>query len=302
MSFKRRHFLLLSSCVSALMPLTAQANPEGGVVAAGSATISSAGNTLTINQSTDRAIIDWRSFNIAPNETTRFVQPSSSSHTLNRVNDTSRSVIEGTIQANGNITIINPNGVFFSRGSVVDVAGLTATSADTSNADFMAGRVQHNVAGGSDAKIINEGSITVRDAGLAAFVAPGVENNGTITARLGKVKLAAGETFTLDMAGDGQMQVAVSADQLRTQVANSGAIIADGGSVHLTTTAARTIVDSLITNTGVIEAKTLGEHEGRVVLYGEGRNAVVNNIAANKLAGPGVARVKRCGKSAPRPW
>jgi filamentous hemagglutinin family protein len=284
-----------TALTGALVPVLALANPEGGVVAAGAATITSAGSTLTINQSTDRAVIDWRSFNIAPNETTRFVQPSSSSHTLNRVNDTSRSVIEGTIAANGNITIVNPNGVFFSRGSTVDVAGLTATSAGISNANFMAGRVQHNVAGNANAKIINEGNITVRDAGLAAFVAPGVENNGTITARLGKVKLAAGETFTLDMAGDGLMQVAVSADNLRTQVANSGMISADGGSVMLTTTAARNVVDSLITNTGVIEAKSIGSAEGKVVFYAEGSNAVVNNIAANKGIKTGSSTVIHSG-------
>lgn len=278
------------------MPFSAVANPQGGQVVAGSAVITETGPQVDIHQSSQRAIIDWRSFDIAPNETTRFHQPNASSHTLNRVNSMSRSTIEGTIQANGNITIINPNGVFFSRGSTVDVGGLTATSADVRNDDFMAGNHAHTIAGHADAEIRNEGHITVRDTGLATLVAPSVVNDGVITAKLGKVNLASGETFVMDLGGDGQLQVAASSATMQRQlVQNSGQISADGGYVALTAAGARDVVDSLITNTGVIEARSIGNQQGKVVLYGEGSNAVAGNDAALKGVKQGASTVVQAG-------
>src|SRR6266496_5171081 len=105
---------------------TAEANPAGGTVTNGSANIVTNGTVLDVNQSTQRAVIDWRSFNIAPSETTNFNQPSSSSVTLNRVNAADPSQILGTLNANGNLVLINPNGVFFGPGTQVDVNGLIA--------------------------------------------------------------------------------------------------------------------------------------------------------------------------------
>src|ERR1700722_13659442 len=124
-------------CSLSMLASTALANPQGGVVSAGSAAISSSGKNLTINQSSNKAVIDWRSFNIAPNETTTFNQPSSSSITLNRVNDVNPSSIEGQLSASGNIIIFNPNGVMFSKSAQLDVAGMTVTTSNISNDKFM---------------------------------------------------------------------------------------------------------------------------------------------------------------------
>ncbi|MBM3618349.1 MAG: filamentous hemagglutinin N-terminal domain-containing protein, partial [Alphaproteobacteria bacterium] len=137
---EKRYFLKASSCLSGLgvfilgsiAPVSqAVANPEGGNVVRGDATISAAGNTLNIHQNSQKAVIDWRKFDIKAGETTQFHQPNSSSYTLNRVNaNAGASQIDGMLKANGNIAIVNPNGVLFGAGSQVDVNGLVATTAD----------------------------------------------------------------------------------------------------------------------------------------------------------------------------
>lgn len=266
----------------------AQAGPEGGVVTGGSATITTSGKKTDIRQSSNKVILDWRSFDIGADEHTEFHQPSSSSIALNRINDTKASQIDGKLSANGNIMLINPNGVVFGAGAQVDVGSLTATTADIDNDDFMAGKMDFVKPGNTAGKIVNNGSITVKDAGLVNFVAPTVENNGVIVARLGKVQLAAAETFTIDMAGDGLIQVGVSAEDGAKIARNSGAIHAEGGYVAVTAAKARGLVDSLVDNSGVIEASSLTTRGGKIVLsadQGATRNSGV--LKANGKTGGG---------------
>lgn len=152
----------------------ARANPQDGVVSSGNATISSSGSTLNIRQSTDRAVIDWRSFDIGAGETTRFYQPSSGSITLNRVNSSSPSFIDGNLIANGNVFIVNQNGVLFGQNSRVDVNGLVATTANITNTNFMNGNLHFDQAGNPESTIENRGVITAGEAGLVGLVAPNV--------------------------------------------------------------------------------------------------------------------------------
>jgi filamentous hemagglutinin family protein len=276
--------------------VSAHANPIDGVVSDGQATITTNGTTLNINQSSDRAVIDWRSFNIDPGETTAFHQPSSSSITLNRINSADPSQILGTLTANGHVILINPNGVFFGKGSRVDVGGLTATTANIRNNDFMSSHMNFDQPGRDDASIVNEGSITVHDGGLVNLAGPNVENHGVITATLGKINMASGEKFTIDMANDGLIKVAVDKDSLPGQaIANTGTLSANGGQINMTAAAARDIVDSLISNTGVIEAKTIGDHKGSVTLSAEGSNAVARNITTNKKIKQGQSATVNSG-------
>jgi filamentous hemagglutinin family protein len=249
----------------------AYANPEGGVVNSGSATISVDGTKTNIVQSTDKAVIDWRSFDINANEHTQFYQPGASSITLNRINDYKPSQIDGQLTANGKIILINPNGVFFGAGSVVDVNSLLATSADIDNNHFMnSDMLNFDKEGNHDAAIINNGTITAAEAGLIGFVAPQVENNGVITAKLGKVHLASGETFTMDLAGDGLVNLAVSENLQKQIVKNSGVISANGGEIHMTAAVARNQVDRLIENTGRLEAKSFAQKGGKIILMAQG--------------------------------
>jgi len=297
-SFSRflKKYLAVSVCAFALTQVgTAYANPEGGTVASGSASITSSGNTLTVTQSSNRAVIDWKSFNIGTGETTNFVQPTSSSMTLNRIGAQDPSQILGTLSSNGKIYLVNPNGFIFGKGSTVNVGGILATTADIKNADFMHGRMKFNTAGSATGSIINNGTITAKDAGLVGFVAPQVENNGVITARLGRVSLAAGDTLTMDMYGDNLVSLAVAHETAQHIVGNSGLIAADGGTIALTAAAGRKVADGVISNSGILRATSVGTQNGKIVLYAEGSNAVAGNIAADKGKKSGTSKVLSSG-------
>jgi len=262
----------------------ALANAQGGVVAGGQATINQSNpSSIIVNQSTDRAIINWGGFDIGRGEAIQFVQPGSGSITLNRVNSGSASQINGAVSANGNLVIINPSGVIFGQGATVNVNGLIATTAGTNNNTFMAGgKLIFDQAGDPNATVSNAGAITAGQAGLVGLVAPNVINSGVITANLGRVHLASGDTATVDLYGDRLMEVAVSDNVTKQLVSNSGTITADGGTVALTAAAGSQIVNSLITNSGSLQAQSVGMKNGEIVIYAEGSHAVKHNIAANK--------------------
>ena len=98
---------------------------------------------MTINQSTDKAVINWQTFNISSGETVQFIQPDAHSVALNRVLGSDPSVILGNLTANGQVFVINPNGVLFGNESAESTSGgLVASTLGISNADFMAGRYQ----------------------------------------------------------------------------------------------------------------------------------------------------------------
>jgi filamentous hemagglutinin family protein len=123
-----------------IFPSMLYALPSDPTVQAGSAAINQPSpDTLVIQQSTDKAIIDWRTFGIGANEQVEFQLPSSSGVTLNRVTGSERSDIFGSLTSNGNLMLINPNGILFGAGSRIDVHGLVATTSHITNENFMAG-------------------------------------------------------------------------------------------------------------------------------------------------------------------
>jgi filamentous hemagglutinin family protein len=266
-----------------LSTTAAFANPTGGTVSAGLASISSSGNTVSVTETSNKAVIDWQSFNIASGETTQFIQPSSSSIVLNRINSGSPSQIFGHLDANGNIIILNQSGVLFGVGSQVDVNGLIATTSDISNQSFMKkGPLKFNRPGKPTSAVVNEGAITAADAGLVGLVAPNVINSGTITAKLGAVHLASADTFTVDFYGDGLLNFGISNAVKSQLVANTGLISAAGGKIALTAAAGNNIVNSLIDVSGKLSAPAVGEKDGKIFIYAEGSNAVKGNVTVNK--------------------
>ena len=254
----------------------ASALPQSGQVVGGAAEIAQSGSRLDVNQSSNNAIINWNSFGIGAAEHVNFNQPSSSSATLNRVTGVNPSEILGKLTSNGQIMLVNPNGVFFGKDATVDVASLVASTADIKNSDFMAGNYNFSIAGEAGASIVNDGTITISEGGIAAFVAPQVRNNGMIMARLGKVTLAGGDAFTLDLYGDELVSIVISeetAQQLAGQseqisVFNSGQIINEGGTVVLTAATAKDVVESVINMDGVIQAQSVAEKGGKIFLSG----------------------------------
>lgn len=288
MSFKIKYkhlnaILLITSILSDV-----QAAPHAAVVAAGKVQIKNKDTALQIKQLSKKAMIKWENFDIAHNEAVNIVQPSRDSILLNRINSKTPSKIDGSLTANGHVILSNPNGVIFGKTSTIDAAALTATTAHISKKDFEEGNLSFSEPGQAEGLISNHGKITVVEKGRVDLVAPRVDNEGVINAKLGTVNLASGETFTLDLTGEGTIEVAVKSDHLSNQIVkNTGKIKADGGKITLTTAAARSVVDSLIVNTGNIEAKSLDDIQGSITLYAEGSNAVRNNVEELKAKKPG---------------
>ena len=243
----------------------AWANPTGGQVAAGSATIGMPSATsMVIDQTSNKAIINWNSFSIGVGESVRFNQPSASSIALNRVLGNTRSEIFGQLSANGQIFLVNPNGVLMARGAEVSASGFLASSLGISDGDFLNGRYSFT-RGAVAGTVINEGTITT-SGGYTALLAPDIQNSGLISARLGSVALAAGDRVTLDLAGDGLIRVAVDQAALTAAIRNSGTITADGGRVILTAKSANALLDTVLNNDGVIRADTLVDRNGVIAL------------------------------------
>jgi len=172
--------------------------PTGGSVAAGTATVGSntSSASMTISQSSQRAVVDWTRFDVGSAAQVNFVQPSASSVTLNRVLGSDPSQIFGRINANGQVFLTNPSGVYFAPGSSVDVGGLVATTHSISNDAFMAGSNSFS-RNGSTGTVQNDGTLTAALGGYIAMLAPTVRNQGVVVAKLGTVAMAAGETFNL---------------------------------------------------------------------------------------------------------
>lgn len=245
---------------------TAYALPEGGQVAAGQAAITTAGSTMTIAQQTAQAIINWQNFGIGSGEAVHINQPNSQAMLLNRVVGSNPSEIFGQLTANGQVILVNPNGVFFRPGSSVDVGGLTASTLNIANEDFLRGQLRF--AGDSQNPVINDGNITAQN-GYVNLLAKEVVNEGIIAAQTGSVNLAAGSGMSLDYNGDGKMTVAVTDGAYQSAVANKKLIQADGGLVVMTASGKDALMDSAVNNSGMIQANTLGEAAGQISLTGD---------------------------------
>ncbi|WP_158927924.1 filamentous hemagglutinin N-terminal domain-containing protein, partial [Acidisphaera sp. S103] len=261
--------------------LSPNAHPMGGQVVAGQASITQTANTTTVTQTTARAAVDWQSYNVGRSQTVQYVDPSSSSVTLNRVVGPNPSQIAGRITSNGTVMIVNQAGLLFDGSAQINTAGLVVSAAGITNKNFMAGKMVFDQAANPGAKIENRGTITIKNQGLAALVAPQVVNSGVIRAKLGKVVLAGAEAETLDLYGDGMVsinvtkQVATAPDGRQALVTNTGAISASGGTVLLTAQAVDGVVQTLVDAGGKISANSAGGRTGRVVVTGAGGDVEV---------------------------
>ncbi|MBP7334483.1 MBG domain-containing protein [Niveispirillum sp.] len=271
-----RGFRALTLASVFTLPAAAQTpgpTPQGGTVTVGTAGISSQGSQTLINQTSDRALIDWRRFDIGKDASVAVTQPGAGSILVNRVTGSGAGTrIDGSLTANGQVVVIDKAGVVIGRGARVDAGAFLATTADIDNADFAAGRLTFGKAGQAGAAIINEGTIRVADGGYAVLAAPDVRNSGVVEARLGRVVLAGTERFTLDLAGDGLLRFELPAD-LAGRVVNEGSVT--GAQVLMTARAARDGMAGVVNAGGLVEATTAQEVDGRIIIGGEGTETEV---------------------------
>ncbi len=209
------------------------ANPTGGTVSSGSASVASSGNTLTVTNSAN-AIINWQSFSIGVNEITQFLQSSSGSAVLNRVVGANgvipQSVIDGVLSSNGRVFLLNQSGVVIGSTGRIDVAGFVASSLNLSDQDFLNGQLRFTEVPGAGG-VSNAGVIQAASGGRVFLVAPNVENTGAISAPQGQIVLAAGKSVELVSEGSPFVTVRVTADA--EQALNLGKLIADSGRIDM---------------------------------------------------------------------
>jgi filamentous hemagglutinin family protein len=268
--------LLLAASADAQSVAPGPPLPTGGTVVSGRVTTTKSGNTLTLDQTSQTAILNWQTFSIGSGHTVKVIQPTSSSALLDRVSGNTPSVIAGDLDANGQVFLINPNGIAITPSGVIDVGGgFVASSLGISDQDFKTGKLSFS-GNGASAGVSNQGVITVGRGGYAALLGGTVNNSGLISVPLGKVGLGSGEAATLDVSGDGFLQVAVptTISGQDALIQSSGTIQAQGGTVVMSAATARAAARNAINLSGIVQANSISGHEGAITLSGGPGGAV----------------------------
>ncbi|HLP09023.1 MAG TPA: YDG domain-containing protein [Opitutaceae bacterium] len=257
--------VFLGQAASSAVTAAPETLPTGGRITAGAGDITQSGNLLVIRQDTAKLVANWNTFAIGSAAVVQFHQPDSTAIALNRVTGGDPSQILGTLNANGRVFLLNPAGIVFGATAHVNVGSLVASTLSLSDADFLAGRNSFT-SSGATGRITNEGAITAAPGGVIAFLAPVIRNDGTLTAPGGDIALAAGDQVDVDFAGDGRLRIRVDRSTIEAEIANHGLIKADAGSVLMTANAAANLTRAVVNNTGLVEASTVANVNGRIVL------------------------------------
>ena len=188
--------------------------PKGGSVSQGKVSFNKSGNTLTLTQTTDLAVVNFTSFDIGAGAKVNIVQPSAKSVQLDRVTGNSPSQIMGQLSSNGQVVLVNPNGIVVGKDGSVSASAFTASTLGISDADFMAGN--YNFKGnGSNGAVVNQGTIKVNGGNYVALLGASVTNDGQIVAQNGSVYLGAANSIAVPVSSSGKIKLVVSADAVR---------------------------------------------------------------------------------------
>ncbi|AXA66802.1 YDG domain-containing protein [Pseudomonas oryzihabitans] len=259
---------------SMVAPL-AHAGPTGGQITAGSGTINQSGSTTTINQGSQNLSLNWQSFNTSTSETVNFSQPSTSAIAVNRIGDQNPTQFLGKLNANGQVYLINPNGIVFGSGAQVNVGGLVASTLDIN--DSAASGNARTFSGTGAGSVVNKGTINTANGGYVAFVGKQVQNQGTITAPGGTAALAAGSDVTLSFTGDKLVNLQINKSTVDTLAENGGLVQADGGAVWMSAGARDTVLASVVNNTGIVQARSVQNVNGTIVLEAGSAGTTTND-------------------------
>ncbi|UXH79966.1 YDG domain-containing protein [Roseateles amylovorans] len=289
----------LQQALAQAQPVAPTTLPTGQVVRSGAADFVATGNVLEVQQKSARLQTDWDTFSIGKDASVKFIQPSAASVALNRVTGADGSQILGRLEANGQVFLINPNGVLFGSGAQVNVGSLVASTLGMTDADFRAGF--NDFSGASTATVENQGSLTAASGGAIALIGAKVVNSGTITAPQGNALLGAGNAVTLDFGGPVRINVTQAA--VKAQVDNGGVIAANGGQIVLSAKGASDLAGAAINQNGTLEASSLAQSAGgRIALITDGTLTHAGRSTANAVDGTGgridasAASVKGAGQ------
>jgi filamentous hemagglutinin family protein len=288
-----------------------------GFVGNGSATATVTGNTLRVDQTSNSALLNWRSFNISQDGTVTFRQPDRSSIALNRIYDANPSRVLGALNSNGRVYLLNQNGIVFGEGAKVNVGGLVASSLNLSQQAIERGIADAVNAGGSAAfepytdaagDVVPSGPVQVlagasieSPQGQVLLVAPEVVNRGTISVPDGQAILAAGERIYLavsddpdlrgllvEVRGNGSVVNGEDANATREPLAMVGRIAADRGNV--------TLAGQLVRQSGAVSATTSTRANGSVRLLARTTSGFVSALGMREQTVADIGGTLRLGE------
>ncbi|MEP9319604.1 MBG domain-containing protein [Pseudomonas sp. LABIM340] len=282
---------------SAGLPLTVMASdalPQGGSIISGSGNISQNGAEMTVNTNSSRTAINWQRFSVGADNRITFNQPDGKSVTLNRVIGSDPSKIYGAVTSNGQLILVNPNGVWIGPKAHISSSALVASAGflteEQAKQFAESGKLDIQLTG----NVTNQGRITVHDNGMVALLGAQVNNAGVIQARKGMVQLATGPQATLDFHGDGLLNIAVSGepgekDSVNSDVTggvhNSGEIDVGNGTVAMSAARAAKHLDSVINVGGNVVADSVSTDGGTVVLGSSAKTNVTGSISVTGVNG-----------------
>ncbi|MEY4590921.1 MAG: hypothetical protein RL497_2997, partial [Pseudomonadota bacterium] len=299
-SFKFNKAQLLALAIASVTQALcsdAWAGPEGGQVVAGQGVIEQIEKETRIQQATERLSIDWKNFDVNSDERVKFIQPNSSSIAFNRILSNKGSLIQGQIDANGQVVLINPNGIIFTKGSTVNAGGLIASALQMTDQDYLNGKFTLNALEGTEGRVINSGLLNAATGGNISLIGQSVENNGLISANLGSVNLAAGKEAVLTFEPNGLIGVRVTQEVLQKDlgvdaaILNNGEIKAEGGKVLLTASTSKDIFSQAVNVGELKQAKSVVVHDDGSFTLGGGADVINTgtiNVGAENKAGEAV--------------
>lgn len=250
--------------------------PQDHTTVSGTVTVTTTVDKMTIKQESDKAQINWKSFDIGKDKEVKFEQPGENSVAYNRVTGGNASQIQGKLTANGKVYLANPNGVIITQGAQINVAGLFATTKDleriseNGNSNQFTRKAKNGQVV-TEGQVINEGEITAKD--FVVLNGDEVINKGKIDATNGKVYLSSDYNFTFTLLPDSGISVALEDNTVQGIVKNEGSIKA--GEITLSAKGRNQVLDSLVMNNGVLEATKVSNKNGKVVL--SAGNVELNN-------------------------
>ncbi|EOB3112113.1 filamentous hemagglutinin N-terminal domain-containing protein, partial [Yersinia enterocolitica] len=276
---KLSHLAILTGLVFGTLPLLVFALPSlpvNGNIVFGQGNMDVNNTTLTVTQQSDKLAINWGSFDIAQGNNVIYNQPGQQSIALNRVIGRDASQIYGNLKANGQVFLLNPNGILFGKGAQVDVGALVASTKSMSNHDFISGSYTLT-SQKQEGKLVNQANLHTTAGGYIALIGQQVDNqpSGVINTPQGKVALASGSRVTLNLDRGNLLGVQVQGEQVNTLLQNGGLIRADGGGIQLTAQGKEMLMNTVIDNTGILQARGLSEKNGVIYLDG-GNEGVVS--------------------------
>ncbi|MDN0104222.1 filamentous hemagglutinin N-terminal domain-containing protein [Yersinia bercovieri] len=260
------------------LPLWVLAHPSlpvNGQIVLGQGGIEVNNATLTVVQQSDKLAINWGSFDIAAGSSVIYNQPGQQSIALNRVLGRDASQIYGNLKANGQVFLLNPNGILFGKGAQVDVGGLVASTKSMSNQDFING-CYTLTSRRDEGQVINQANLHTTEGGYIALVGQRVDNHSSavINTPQGRVVLASGSRVTLNLDRGNLLGVQIQGEQVGTLLRNGGLIQADGGVIQLTARGREMVMDNVIDHTGILQARGLSEKNGTIYLDGGSEGVV----------------------------